>query len=254
MCAILQTPNEGGDDFGDAKKSIRTVAKSGKLFRRPQIVKTVMQEAFKMKSVKKGIAIVLMILTACSVLSPAASAKAIDRKGISSDPSVTTFNRLGDAYYYNMEIQTGDTITLRLVDSSGKPVKVPKDGRVVWTADPYPTGASDAGKVKLTPSADGSTCTLKAVKGGRDVSVIATIYDRNDKEINWYLCFVQPRYTTPEWIAFYLTLGYYGINWKNLLEFDGFEMFLLNLVTVPGILILTPFSLVHPEDQFHSYN
>ena len=207
-----------------------------------------------MKKIRKALAVLLTILTVCSILSPAASA--VSKKGIASDPSVTVFHRVGEgsnAKYYYVDIFTGDTVTLRLVDSSGKQVKYPAGYHVVWTADPYPTGSDDAGRVKLTPSADGTACTLKAVKGGRDVAIVATVYDKNDKEVDWYLGFVQSRYTTPEWIAFFLTLGYYGINWKNTLQFRDLDSFLMNLVFVPGTLILTPFSLIHPEDQFHTY-
>ena len=208
-----------------------------------------------MKKAQKMIAVILAVLTACAVLSPMASAKAVDKKGIVADPSVTTFvySQDGKSGTYCIDIHTGNTVTLRMVDSSGNQVKVPKGCHVKWAADPYPTGSSYSGKVRLTPSADGSTCTLKATKGGRDAAIIATIYDKNGKEVNWYLGFVQSRYTAPEWIAFYLTLGMYGINWENMLRFDDLNSFLFNLVDIPVTMLLQPIELLSPWDMFYTY-
>jgi hypothetical protein len=215
-----------------------------------------------MKTMKKWIAVILSALTVCTILSPMVSAKSVGKAGITSDPSISYFHPFkdGSGGAYQIDIHTGDTITLWLVNSSGKQIRAPKGGHVEWAADPFPTGSIDGGKVKLTPSEDGSTCTLKAVKGGENVAVIAQVYDKNNKKINEYFCMVQSRYTPIEWVIFYLTLGMYGINWKN--EFTGIRheltyddpwALLMDLVMMPGIVLLQPFELIRPWEKFDIY-
>lgn len=160
--------------------------------------------------------LVAVLLGAC--FAPAASAALNSKKGLVSDPSVTTLCRydipgVGTEYYYQMDIRTLDTITVKAVNGSGQQVKVPKGGRAEWKWEAI---SYASGSVRLTPSADGSTCTVKAVKGGQDVMISVTMYDRNGKQTFSDSAFIEARYNAAEWIAVYLTLGLYGVSPKGV--------------------------------------
>lgn len=191
---------------------------------------------------KRVFSIMLAVLMFCLILAPMASAYVDEKKGLVSDPSITVLHRLDHGtntfYFYQVESRVGQTVTLRAVDNHGRQVKVPKGGHAVWKVDPVYFNSC---AVKLTPSADGSTCSVKTTKGGTGTLISVQMFDKNNKQTFYANGYVQSKYTVAEWIAEYLTLGLYGINLKHIPHVfqnnSGFTI--IEVFAADGILYLT---------------
>lgn len=186
---------------------------------------------------KKVIAIILAFVCVVSVFTIGASAAGhcvvLDSKPKSYDDAM-------ERSIFGVEVPTGKTVTARLYSTGGAQIKVPAGGHAEWYKKHL--GADENGLVKLTPSADGNSCMVKGIKGGR-VYVGVKMYDKNGKLVSTGESVFLDKGNILEWATMILTLGLYGVNVVEMFKQDIFStvsdlaLYYFNLVLNPGLIM-----------------
>lgn len=187
---------------------------------------------------KKVISLMLVFVLLVSALTIGASAAGNTYVVLDSKP--TSYDDAMERSIFGVEIPTGKTATLRLYSTSGAQIRVPSGGHAEWYKKHL--GADQSGMVKLTPSADGNSCEVKGMKGGR-VYVGVIMYNKSGKAVYSGESIILDKGNAFEWITMVLTLGLYGINVVEMFKQDIFStisdlaLYYFNLVLSPDILM-----------------